>query len=86
MVLGKIIGPCQSVFVPGRLITDNVLAAFKLFHNMKRCTKGKRGCMALKLDMAKAYDQVEWSFLEHCIRRFEFDERIISLIMSCVLL
>lgn len=57
-VLGKIIGPSQSAFVPGWLIIDNVLAAFELIHNIKRRTKGKRGYMALKLDMAKAYDWV----------------------------
>lgn len=48
----------QSAFVPGWLITDNTLVAFEIFHHMKNL-KQVEGCMALKLDMSKAYDRVE---------------------------
>jgi hypothetical protein len=40
--------------------------------------------MGLKLDMSKAYDHVEWVFLEAVMRRLGFDERWIHLVMSCV--
>ena len=46
-----------------------------------------RGCvgyMALKLDMSKAYDRFELSFLEEIMRRLGFAEHWISLIMTCV--
>lgn len=46
--------------------------------------KGKGGFMDLKLDMSKAYDQVEWAFLEAVMRKMGFAERWIQLLMQCV--
>ncbi|CAL1407079.1 unnamed protein product [Linum trigynum] len=46
--------------------------------------KGERGFIALKLDMAKAYDRVQWVFLERVMARLGFDDRWIKLIMNCV--
>ena len=62
-VLPQIISPTQSSFVLGRLITDNVLVAFETLHTMHSKKKGKTGSMALKLDISKAYNRVEWHFL-----------------------
>lgn len=53
----------QSAFIQGRLITDNALIAMEYFHWIKK-RKGKKGTMALKLDMSNAYDKIEWNFVE----------------------
>ena len=63
-VLPYIISHSQSAFIPGRHIIDNIIVAYEAFHTMATRLKGKQGFMALKLDMSKAYDRVEWNFLE----------------------
>ncbi|KAK4387778.1 putative mitochondrial protein [Sesamum angolense] len=62
--LDRIISPAQSAFVPGRLITDNVLLAFETNHFLNTHSRGRKHFMNLKLDISKAYDRVEWSFLK----------------------
>jgi hypothetical protein len=83
-VLPHIISYNQSVFILGRHITDNIIVAFEAFHTMATRLKGKQGFMALKLDMSKAYDKVEWNFLEAIMRKMGFLDQWIQLFMKCV--
>ena len=83
-LLNSIISKTQSAFIAGRLITDNVLIAFELLHHMKTGCLGKKGFMALKLDISKAYDRVEWVFLKNILLRLGFQQLWVDLIMECV--
>jgi hypothetical protein len=84
-ILLSIISPTQSAFLLERLITDNVLVAYETLHTMHARMKGKQGfMMAIKLDMSKTYDRVEWGFLEAVLEKLGFDRRWINLIMMCV--
>jgi hypothetical protein len=71
-ILPEIISPTQSAFVPGRMITDNVLLAYEITHLMHTKKGGHDGLVAIKLDMSKAYDRVEWDFLEQMMVRMGF--------------
>lgn len=55
-ILPRVVTENQSEFVPGRLITDNTLIALEIFHTMKKRSSSRRGQIAMKLDMSKAYD------------------------------
>ncbi|CAB4282683.1 unnamed protein product [Prunus armeniaca] len=84
VILNEVIGPHQSAFVPGRIISDNSIVAFEVLHHMHNRTHCKLGFQALKLDMSKAYDRVEWGFLEIFMHSMGFDPKWIQLIMTCV--
>ncbi|XP_074293887.1 uncharacterized protein LOC141621071 [Silene latifolia] len=81
--LGEIVSENQCAFTPGRAISDNVMIAFEVFHYMKNL-RSTEGFMALKLDMAKAYDRVEWRFLKRVLITMGFDSSWVSRVMACV--
>ena len=83
-VLPNIILEHQSAFIKGRLIIDNILVAFETLHYMKNHNSGNLRFIALKLDISKAYDHVEWSFLKAVMSQMGFNDRWIGFIMECV--
>lgn len=84
LIMPFIISEYQSAFVPRRLITDNIIAAFESIHAIKRWGGSKLKKMILKLDMSKAYDRVEWDFLEAMLSRLGFNARWVNMIMDCI--
>jgi hypothetical protein len=83
-ILPEIISPQQSAFLPGRLITDNTLLAFETFHHIKHNKNKKKGLVGIKLDMAKAYDRLEWTFIENTLLSMGFPSNLVQTIMKCV--
>ena len=62
---------------------DNVLVACECVHSIKNKRSGMNGSCAVKLDMHKAYDRVEWIFCENMMRKLGFEDRWISLMVAC---
>lgn len=83
-ILSQTIDDYQSAFIPGRLIMDNVIVGFECMNWIRNNRKAKTGYAALKLDMSKAYDRVEWRFLEKMMLRMGFADKWVRLILRCV--
>ncbi|KAG6487840.1 hypothetical protein ZIOFF_056576 [Zingiber officinale] len=81
-VIHKLISPSQSGFVKGRLISDNIHLAQELNHKLNYRVRG--GNLILKLDMAKAYDRVQWVFLLNVMKAFGFSDRFMDIIKRCI--
>ncbi|XP_026433777.1 uncharacterized protein LOC113331264 [Papaver somniferum] len=71
--MDKLISPSQVAYVPKRLINDNIILAHELIHSMKR-SKKKTPLVALKLDMSKAFDRLEWSFIDKMLLHLRFSD------------
>ena len=82
--LSSLITEHQSAFAKDRLILDNIVVAFETLHHMKHHNSGKHGYMAIKLDISKAYDRIEWVYLEKLMEKMGFCARWVTLMTSCV--
>ena len=74
-VLPMVISNAQSAFVPNRLITNNTTIAYELLHRMRNRRKRRMGQMAVKIDISKAYDRMEWGFLCQIMLKLGFDPK-----------
>lgn len=77
----SIIDSPQTAFLEGRQILDPILIANEVVEEYR--AKKKKGWL-LKLDLEKAFDMVDWVFLEKVMKQKFFDGRWITWIMGCV--
>ncbi|KAL9243816.1 hypothetical protein vseg_017658 [Gypsophila vaccaria] len=81
-VLPLLISRNQGAFIKGRSILENILICQDLVRMYNRSMVSPR-CM-FKLDLQKAYDSIEWGFLEQMLMALRFPETFTQLIMTCV--
>ena len=82
-MLSNLVSPYQTAFVPGQKGIDNAIIVQELVHTMSKMKRRER-FMEIKIDLEKAYDRLEWSFIRDTLALFKFPNHLASLIMSCV--
>ncbi|XP_019097316.1 PREDICTED: uncharacterized protein LOC109131143 [Camelina sativa] len=83
-VLASLVSENQSAFIPGRAISDNVLITHEMLHFLKTSGAEVHCAMAVKSDMSKAYDRVEWCFVQKVLKRLGFHPLWIKWVMQCI--
>ncbi|GAU20845.1 hypothetical protein TSUD_120370 [Trifolium subterraneum] len=80
-VMDTVVASTQSAFIKGRNLVDGVMVVNEVIDLAR---KTGRKCLVLKVDFEKAYDSVDWGFLEYMLRRFGFGLKWIEWIRACV--
>lgn len=83
-VLPCCISEVQSAFIEGRAILDNAMIATEIVHYMRCKTRGKLGDVTLKINISKAYDRVDWRYLELVMLRLGFSFIWVKWMVMCV--
>lgn len=82
-IIRLLTGAWQSNFVPGRQVVDNVVITQEFIHSLRR-RKGAKGSMVVKIDLKKAYDRIDWGFLEQVLSKVGFGSMLVKVILSCL--
>ena len=80
-VLDGLISPFRSAFIPRRQMIDSVVLAEEMVAAWRR--SGTAGFM-WKVDLAKAYDSIDWRFLWNVLRRRGFPAEWVRWVKLCV--
>lgn len=79
----ELIALCQASFVPGRQGVDNVVIYQEFVHTM-RYTKARKAASVVKVDLEKAFNRLEWSFIAETLEDAEMPSKIYDVIMQVI--
>ncbi|XP_028784410.1 uncharacterized protein LOC114740430 [Neltuma alba] len=82
-ILPKVVGHQQCSFIVARQSSDSIITAQEIIHSMK-IKKGEKGWLAVKVDLEKACDKLEWSFIVDTLKEMGLEEKICNVIMACI--
>lgn len=71
----------QSGYVEGRKILDNIIQAHEVVHSL---TNKRKAGMIMQLDISKAYDKVNWTYIKKVLSAYGFDHNWIRWVMALV--
>ncbi|KAK4274538.1 hypothetical protein QN277_017742 [Acacia crassicarpa] len=82
-VMNDIVSPFQTSFIKGRSIHDNIVVGQEILHIMSK-NRSRKGLMAVKIDLEKAYDRISWVFLKQVLLDIGLDTQFVDFLINCV--
>lgn len=81
--VGALISASQSAFVPGRDIAENVVLLREVLHSFKTPSyKNQEFC--LKVDLSKAFDRMDWSYIQGLLPMYGIPDQMVTWMMACI--
>jgi hypothetical protein len=81
--ISRVVSPHQTGFIPGRSIHENIVVAQEMAHSMRKMT-GRVGYFAIKVDLSKAYDRLNWDFIHHTLVEVGYPREWIDVVRVAV--
>nr|KYP61054.1 Retrovirus-related Pol polyprotein LINE-1 [Cajanus cajan] len=82
-VMDLLVHPNQCSFVPYKNSRDNIIVFQEVIHSMRFKT-GKKGWMAIKIDLEKAYDRLNWKFIKETLIDIGLPNNFVELVWACI--
>lgn len=76
----QIISPYQTGFLPGCNIHENIVVTKDMFHTMHQMKRNK-GVFAIKVDLAKTYDRLNWNSIWRTLVEIQFPDEVVNVVM-----
>eukprot|EP00253_Pinus_taeda_P015314 PITA_15314 len=80
-LLPSLVAEEKSGYVEGRQILNNIIKAHEVVHTL---TNKRQMGMIMQLDIAKAYDKVNWIYIKKVLTAFGFDHNSVRWVMPLV--
>jgi hypothetical protein len=81
--LPDIIHPTQFAFVHGRRKSNIIIITQEIVHSFNLKTWQQKAFL-LKVDLAKDFDRISWSFISQTLRKHQFNDHFIALLHACI--
>ena len=78
--LPSLINEDQTGFISGRFIGENTRM---IYDSIDYCETFQQEGILIILDFSKAFDTIEWPFIEYCLKLFNFGEKFINYVKLC---
>lgn len=81
--MGELVREWQASFIRDKQTTDNIVITQEVLHSLRK-KKKRKGEMIAQIDLEKAYDQINWEFLEEVLKKVGFGTGFWRVIMNCI--
>lgn len=82
-LMAELVSPFQTGFVPGRSIHEKIMITKEVMHSMQK-KRGKNGLFAIKIDLTKVYDKLNWEFIWRILEEIGLLDSLINVVMHGV--